>query len=77
MTPNDLIAYYGTQTAAAEALGTRQSTVSDWCRAGHVPYHWQMLAEEVTAGALRADRDAWRLEIRPRGTAAPVSSSGA
>ncbi len=64
MTYADLIAYFKTQTAAAEALGTRQSTVSGWQE--HVPYHWQMRAQEITKGALQADADAWRLELPDR-----------
>jgi hypothetical protein len=55
MTPQQLIAHYGTQVAAAEALGTRQSTVSDWCRKGWIPVARQILIETATRGELRAN----------------------
>lgn len=64
MTPQDLVAYYKTQVAAAAALGTVQSNIGTWLKAARVPYAWQLRAEEVSAGGLKADPEAWRSEIK-------------
>jgi len=57
MTPHDVIFHYGTQAAAAEALGLKQPSVSDWVRAGYVPWLRQLDIERMTGGALRANPD--------------------
>jgi hypothetical protein len=54
MTYQDLIAHYGTQQAAAAAIGMSQSTVSDWGTKG-IPYLRQVQYQEITRGRLKAD----------------------
>jgi hypothetical protein len=63
MTPDELIEHFTTQVKAAEALRTQQSNVADWKRLGRVPYRWQMLAERITDGAIKADVDGWKQEL--------------
>ena len=75
MSPSALVAHFGSQTAAARAIGTRQSTVSDWVRADHIPFVRQKQIEEVTGGALVADADAWKLELPPPVTIAEQSAT--
>ena len=56
MTPDDLIAHYKTQTAAAKALGIRQSSVARWVAAKAIPRLRQFHIEDATGRALLADR---------------------
>lgn len=62
MTYEDLIAHYGTQKAAGEALGAfgageavKQSSVAEWKEKG-IPAPRQAQYEILTNGALRAER---------------------
>ena len=55
MTPAQVIEFYGTQTAAAEALGLRQSAVSQWVQRGRVPMLRQFEIELLTKGELKRD----------------------
>ena len=54
MTYDELIAHYGTQLAAAKALGLKQPSVANW-KAG-IPIGRQAQYELATNGALKADR---------------------
>lgn len=56
MKPKDVIKYYGTQQKAAEALGCKQPSISEWVRNGCVPLLRQFQIEALTGGKLKADR---------------------
>ena len=55
MTPKDLLAIYGTQRAAAQAIGVSKQAVSLWTTKGKIPLEFQIEYEGVTDGALLAD----------------------
>jgi DNA-binding transcriptional regulator YdaS (Cro superfamily) len=55
MTYNDILAHYGTQVAAADAMGINQSNLSDWSKTGRVPELRQLQLEALTGGNLKAD----------------------
>lgn len=54
MTYQELIAYFGSQSKAAKAIGINQSSVSLWKAVG-IPALRQLHIEKVTNGALKAD----------------------
>ena len=60
MTPQELIDYFGSQSAAAAALGITQPSVWDWLQAGEIPESRQYQIQLATDGALRADKPALR-----------------
>jgi len=56
MKPVDVVQHFGgTQTKAASGLGLCQTTVSSWCRQGHIPLGRQYMIQVLTAGHLKAD----------------------
>ena len=60
MTPQEVVEFFGTQVAAATALGIKQSSISEWVVKGEIPETRQYQIELATAGALRADLPALR-----------------
>jgi DNA-binding transcriptional regulator YdaS (Cro superfamily) len=60
MTYDQLISHYGTQSAAASALGINQSSVSEWKERGSIPRLRQLHIEILTKGKLKADPSAKR-----------------
>lgn len=52
----DLVQHYGNQTAAGDALGVSQSTISGWEERG-IPHLRQLQIEVLTCGALMADAE--------------------
>lgn len=50
-----LIAHFGSQVLAAEALGVTQPTLSNWKKRGHIPHLQQLRIEHLTKGKLKAD----------------------
>lgn len=58
MKVDDVIAHFGTATAAARALGVTKGAVSQWVTAGQIPSLRQYQIERVTGGALRASEPA-------------------
>jgi len=54
VTYEELIAYYGTQKAAADALGLSQPSLDGWKKG--IPPPRQAQYELLTSGALQADR---------------------
>lgn len=64
MSPQELVSHYGTQSAAAKALGCGQSTVAEWCGEGSIPEGRQYQIELATGGVLVADKPAFRGEVR-------------
>lgn len=53
---DQVINYFGTQVAAAAAIGVTQPTVSMWRARGSVPHLQQLRIEHITGGKLRADK---------------------
>lgn len=51
---NDVIAHFGSQVAAAEALGVQQPTISNWKTRGRIPHIQQLKIELLTKGKLKA-----------------------
>lgn len=49
-----LIKHFGSQVAAAHALGVTQPTLSNWKKRGNIPQLQQMRIELVTKGKLKA-----------------------
>ena len=54
MTYEQLIEHFGTQAAAARALGVKQPSVSEWKKNG-IPEDQQLKAQKITKGKLPAD----------------------
>jgi hypothetical protein len=55
MTYDQLIAFYGSQQKAADAIGVWQSAISPWKKSG-IPYGRQLEYEKLTNGALVAEK---------------------
>jgi hypothetical protein len=55
MTFTQLLKHFKTQTAAAQAIGVRQPTISMWNTRGKIPGLQQIRIENITNGALKAD----------------------
>ena len=55
-----LIAHFGSQVAAADALGVTQPTLSNWKKRGHIPYLQQLRIEHLTKGKLKANPNIMR-----------------
>lgn len=49
-----LIKHFGSQVAAATALGVTQPTLSNWKKRGSIPHLQQLRIEHVTKGKLKA-----------------------
>lgn len=54
MTKGDVIRFFGTQQAVADALGIKQSSVAEWGE--YPPEARQLQIHRVTAGKLRAEQ---------------------
>lgn len=63
MTYKQLIAYFGGLTKTAQALDLSKQRIHGWGKRNKIPPHRQVQIEQLTAGGLRADREA-RLEAR-------------
>lgn len=50
----DLIDHFGSQVAAADALGVTQPTLSNWKKRGRIPHLQQLRIQHVTKGKLKA-----------------------
>ena len=55
MTYDQLIEFFDTQQAAADAIGIKQPSVAEWKEKG-IPIPRQAQYELATSGALKADR---------------------
>jgi DNA-binding transcriptional regulator YdaS (Cro superfamily) len=51
---NNVIKHFGSQAAAASALGVTQPTISNWKTRGKIPKLQQLRIEHITSGKLRA-----------------------
>lgn len=54
---DQVIKYFGSQVAVADALGVQQPAVSMWRTRGHVPHLQQLRLEHITGGKLKASPD--------------------
>ena len=62
MSPKQVVDFFGTQVATAQALGIAQSSVAGWVADGKVPMDRQYQIELATDGQLRADLPALRVK---------------
>lgn len=53
---DQVVKHFKTQTAAAQALGVTQPTLSNWKKRGFIPAIQQLRIEKVTKGKLKADK---------------------
>lgn len=51
---DQVIAHFGSQVAAADALGVQQPTISNWKTRGRIPHIQQLKIELLTKGKLKA-----------------------
>lgn len=51
---DQVIKHFGSQVAAADALGVQQPTISNWKTRGRIPHIQQLRIEHVTQGKLKA-----------------------
>lgn len=51
---DQVIKHFGSQVAAAEALGVQQPTISNWKTRGRIPHIQQIRIEHLTGGKLKA-----------------------
>ncbi len=56
MKPADVIKFFGTQQAAAAALGFGQSSIANWVARDKVPPISQLKLEIISEGKLKADK---------------------
>lgn len=52
-----VIKFFGSQVALAEALGVQQPAVSMWKSRGRIPHLQQLRLEHITHGKLKAQPD--------------------
>ncbi len=53
MKPTDLLTHFTTQRAAADAIHVTQGAVSQWIKAGRIPWARQLQIERITGGVLK------------------------
>lgn len=51
---DQVIKHFGSQVAAADALGVQQPTISNWKTRGRIPHIQQIRIEHLTSGKLKA-----------------------
>lgn len=51
---DQVIKHFGSQVAAAHALGVQQPTISNWKTRGRIPHIQQLRIEHLTNGKLKA-----------------------
>lgn len=56
MTVSEVLSYYRTQTAVAEALNMKQNSVAGWVQRNRVPLLRQLQIEKKTGGRLKAEK---------------------
>ena len=54
MSPSEVVAHFGTQSAAAKAIGISQPSVAMWVKRGRVPLFQQLRLQYATQKALTA-----------------------
>lgn len=51
---NQVIEHFGSQVAAADAIGVTQPTLSNWKKRGSIPQLQQLRIQHITKGKLKA-----------------------
>ena len=54
---DQVIKFFGSQVAVADALGVQQPTISNWRTRGRIPHLQQLRLEHITGGKLKAQPD--------------------
>ena len=57
---DQLIKHFGSQVAAASAIGVTQPTLSNWKKRGRIPHLQQLRIEHLTKGKLRASPEIFK-----------------
>jgi len=57
---DQVIKFFGSQVAVAQALGVQQPTISMWRTRGRIPHLQQLRLEHVTKGKLKASPEILR-----------------
>ena len=65
MNYHDVLAFYKTQQAAADALGIEQASISKW-QNKRVPHLRQLQLEKLTKGALKAEKSILQIKKSKR-----------
>ena len=60
---DQVIKHYGSQVAAADAIGVTQPTLSNWKKRGSIPQLQQLRIEHLTEGKLKAAPDILRRKV--------------
>jgi predicted XRE-type DNA-binding protein len=60
MTPQEVLAHFGSQAEIARVLGCKQPSVAEWFEKGEVPEGRQYQLQIATDGVLQADKPANR-----------------
>lgn len=60
---DQVIKHYGSQVAAADAIGVTQPTLSNWKARGRIPQLQQLRIEHLTEGKLKAAPEILRRKV--------------
>ena len=60
---DQVIKHYGSQVAAADAIGVTQPTLSNWKKRGRIPQLQQLRIEHITEGKLKAAPEILRRKV--------------
>lgn len=60
---DQVIKHYGSQVAAAHAIGVTQPTLSNWKARGRIPQLQQLRIEHLTEGKLKAAPEILRRKV--------------
>ena len=60
---DQVIKHFGSQVAAAAALGVTQPSLSNWKSRGRIPHLQQLRIEHITGGKLKAAPDILRRKV--------------
>lgn len=55
MNYKQVLAHFGGLSKAAQALGVERQNVHNWGARGRIPSRWQLKAERISCGRLKAD----------------------
>ena len=60
---DQVIKHYGSQVAAADAIGVTQPTLSNWKKRGRIPQLQQLRIEHLSEGKLKAAPEILRRKV--------------
>lgn len=63
---DQVIKHYGSQVAAADAIGVTQPTLSNWKKRGRIPQLQQLRIEHLSEGKLKAAPEILRRKVSRR-----------